>query len=229
MPLEHDGKSFASKDPVVRYCTEISVRADPLQKELAKITIEQSPESIMLGAPEVLQFGANFIKLIGAKRVLDIGTFTGASALAWALALPENGHVLTMDVSHEHYDQFGRALLEKRKEIVKKIEFHCGQALEKMDQLLAGGEAGKWDFAFIDADKPNYTNYYERCVKLLRSGGVIFIDNALWSDSVVHPEKVANDEKTRIIDATNRRIHADDRVMNMLLAIGDGTHVIFKK
>ena len=131
----------------------------------------------MLGAPEVLQFGKNFIHLIGAKRVLDIGTFTGASAFAWASALPSEGHVDSFDISHDALNSVGLPIIKKHPNIEKKIAFNLGPAVEKLDELIGKGETGKYDFAFIDADKDNYPQYYDQCMKLLRPGGVIFVDN----------------------------------------------------
>lgn len=189
---------YVSSNAVIDYCTQVfstqshipfqlTVKADPLQKALQEKTLTDSELSMMLGAPEVLQFGQNFIQLIGAKKVLDIGTFTGASAVAWSLMLPVDGRVLSMDLTHKHLS-LTRSLIEARPEVAKKIEFHVGPALEKLgehfferkrllDALIAAGEAGTWDLAFIDADKGNYSNYYNRCVTLLRKGGVILIDN----------------------------------------------------
>ena len=131
----------------------------------------------MLGAPEVLQFGKNFIQLINAKRCLDIGTFTGASALAWAIAVPEDGEVWTFDIDHKALNDIGLPLIKKHTKLEKKINFKLGHAVESLDEMLAKKEEFKWDFAFIDADKENYINYYDRVMKLLRSGGIIMIDN----------------------------------------------------
>uniref|UniRef100_A0AC35G8A0 O-methyltransferase n=1 Tax=Panagrolaimus sp. PS1159 TaxID=55785 RepID=A0AC35G8A0_9BILA len=182
----------------------------------------------MLGAPEVLQFGKNFIRLIHAKRCLDVGTFTGASALAWALALPVDGEVASFDVDHTALNAVGTPIFDKHTEIKQKIKFHLGPAIDALDKLIFDGESGKWDFAFIDADKQNYPKYYEKCMTLLRSGGVIFIDNALWSGKVAtDPDNLT--EMGKAIDATNKLIAADVQADNMLLNLGDGCHVVFKK
>ncbi|VDK61818.1 unnamed protein product [Anisakis simplex] len=180
----------------------------------------------MIGAPEVHQLGQLMIHLIGAKRVLDIGTYTGASALAWALALPTDGEVLTMDVSSDPFNRVGRPLIGRRAAVANKIKLSIGPAIQQLDFLINSGQSGKWDFAFIDADKGNYLNYYEKCVQLLRPGGVILIDNALWGGSVVRKFK---DLTAFTIDATNRRAANDPRVDNFLFNLGDGTHVIFKR
>ena len=156
---------------------QLTVKQSEVEKELCENTFNLGDSSRMLGAPEVLQFGKNFIHLIGAKRCLDVGTFTGASALAWALALPEGGEVLSFDVDHSALKKAGLPAIKKHPEIEKKITFHLGPAVDKLEDLIAKGESGKWDFAFIDADKENYPKYYQLCMKLLRSGGIIFIDN----------------------------------------------------
>uniref|UniRef100_A0AC35GAR6 O-methyltransferase n=1 Tax=Panagrolaimus sp. PS1159 TaxID=55785 RepID=A0AC35GAR6_9BILA len=225
----------------------------------------------MLGAPEVLQFGKNFIRLIHAKRCLDVGTFTGASALAWALALPVDGEVASFDVDHTALNAVGTPIFDKHTEIKQKIKFHLGPAIDALDKLIFDGESGKWDFAFIDADKQNYPKYYEKCMTLLRSGGVIFIDNLIYDgesgkwdfafidadkqnypkyyekcmtllrsggvifiDNALWSGKVATDpdnltEMGKAIDATNKLIAADVQADNMLLNLGDGCHVVFKK
>ncbi|VDM10014.1 unnamed protein product [Wuchereria bancrofti] len=218
-------KSYSTSDPVIQYCTNISVKQDLIEEELREKTMQSHKDYIMVGAPEVLQMGKNMIKLIKAKRVLDIGTFTGSSALAWALALPSDGEIISMDISHESLHITGKAIFEKIPDIARKIDFKLGSALETLDALIASGQSGKWDFAFIDADKENYPNYYERCVQLLRTGGVILIDNALWSGAVTREDK---DYATQCIDKTNQLASKDSRVDNLLLTLGDGTHLIFK-
>ncbi|VDD89613.1 unnamed protein product [Enterobius vermicularis] len=155
----------------------LSVKQDPLLKRILDDTIDNHPQSFMIGPPEVHQLGQNMIRLIKAKRALDIGTFTGASAVAWSLALPSDGQVISIDVSHEALKQFGEQAIKAREDVARKITFKLGPALETLNGLLANGEAGTWDFAFIDADKENYLNYYEICVQLLRPGGVILVDN----------------------------------------------------
>uniref|UniRef100_A0A0R3RVM6 O-methyltransferase n=1 Tax=Elaeophora elaphi TaxID=1147741 RepID=A0A0R3RVM6_9BILA len=220
------GKSYNTMDPIIQYCTNISVKQDVLEKELREKTMQTHRNYIMLGAPEVLQMGKNMIKLIKARRILDIGTFTGASALAWALASPSDGEVLSMDVSHEDLNTTGKEVFDKIPDIARKINFKLGPALQTLDTLIANGQSGKWDFAFIDADKQNYPNYYERCVQLLRSGGIMLIDNALWSGQVIREDK---DYSSQCIDKTNQLASEDSRVDNLLLTLGDGTHLIFKR
>jgi predicted O-methyltransferase YrrM len=170
-------KSYEHKDPIIEYCSKISLKQTDIEKALQEKTIKERKDFIMLGAPEVLQYGKHLIQLIKGKRCLDIGTFTGASAVAWALAIPNDGQVFTFDVDHKALDDIGRPFIKQNPELEKKITFKLGPAVEQLDELIAQGEAGKWDFAFIDADKENYTNYYERAKKLLRSGGIVLVDN----------------------------------------------------
>ncbi|VDN06891.1 unnamed protein product [Thelazia callipaeda] len=196
-------------------------------------TITNLPNAVMLASPEVLQLGQNLILLIQATKAIDIGTFTGSSAVAWALAMPEGSKVLTIDIYPDYYDNISQAIVETRPDIHKKIQRHIGPALLKLGQynfcinkMLISGEAEKWDFVFIDADKTNYPNYYDQAVKLLRPGGVIVIDNALWGGRVAYDYVVSN--TTAAINETNHKASTDSRVSNFLLPVGDGTHVIFK-
>uniref|UniRef100_A0AC35FFJ2 O-methyltransferase n=1 Tax=Panagrolaimus sp. PS1159 TaxID=55785 RepID=A0AC35FFJ2_9BILA len=215
-------------DPIVGYCTKLTVKQTPTEKELEESTIKNHQHYGMLGAPEVLQFGKNFIHLIGAKRVLDIGTFTGASALAWATALPADGEVQSFDVDHSALKSIGLPIIKKHPELEKRITFNLGPAVEKLDELIGKGESGKYDLAFIDADKINYTNYYKKCMKLLRSGGVILVDNALWNNAVTKNPSTF-DASTKAIDECNKYIFEDESSNSTLLTIGDGVHVAFKK
>uniref|UniRef100_A0A914EAS9 O-methyltransferase n=1 Tax=Acrobeloides nanus TaxID=290746 RepID=A0A914EAS9_9BILA len=221
-------KSFRQhSDPIISYCTRLTVKPTELEEKITNDTINNDNWFVMLGAPEVLQLGKNFIQLIGAKKALDIGTYTGASAAAWATAMPSDGKVLSMDVSHASLDSIGKPLINQYSDIEKKIDFRLGPALETLDNLINNGESGKWDFCFIDADKVNYKNYYIKCVQLLRSGGVIMVDNALWGGSVVRDQWQSLD--TRIIAETNEYISQDNSTNSALINVGDGLHLAFKK
>ncbi|VDM51648.1 unnamed protein product [Angiostrongylus costaricensis] len=223
-------KSYQNEkiDPVVDYCSRLTVQQYPLQKELQDSTLKNAPSPSMLGAPEVLTVGSNFIHLIGGKKVLDIGTFTGASALAWALAVGKEGKVYTLDISHKNFAEYGVPIISKDEEVFKRIIPMEGSALEILDKMVANGETGTFDFAFIDADKQNYPIYYELVVTLLRKGGVVMVDNALWDGQVTQHPSTFN-EATRKIDETNKKIFQDDRTYSALLNCGDGIHIAFKK
>ncbi|CAP31176.1 Protein CBG12150 [Caenorhabditis briggsae] len=149
--------------------------------------------------------------------------------LAWALAVPDDGEVYTFDIDHTNYKKYGVPVISKCEKTFKKIHAFEGSALEALDKLIADGQSGTFDFAFIDADKANYSNYYDRSVTLLRKGGVIFVDNSLWSGSVCDPAKRAESESTQAIHDANDKIYQDDRTYSALLNLGDGTHVAFKK
>ncbi|CAO4378097.1 unnamed protein product [Caenorhabditis nigoni] len=217
-----------SADPVVAYCSEHTAIQTPLQVELQKETLTNAPMCGMLGAPEVLTFGQHFIQSFGGKRALDVGTFTGASALAWALAVPDDGEVYTFDIDHSNFKKYGVPILSKDQKTFAKINPVEGAAVESLDKLIADGQSGTFDFAFIDADKTSYPAYYEKCVTLLRSGGVILVDNSLRGGKVADP-KCREDPSNAAIHATNDIIFQDQRTRSALLNLGDGTHVAFKK
>ncbi|CAI4228239.1 unnamed protein product [Auanema sp. JU1783] len=222
-------KSYESgADPIVKYCSEHTCKLHPLQIELQNYTLQNVEMSQMLGAPEVLTIGQNFIQLIGAKKCLDIGTYTGASALAWALSLGNDGKVLTFDVDHKNYREHGVKIIQKCQETEKKITPVEGPALKSLDDLIANGASGTFDFAFIDADKTTYPEYYDRCVTLLRSGGIIMVDNALRRGTIAtgYPK---DDMACLAIDRTNDLIFDDSRTNSALLNCGDGLHIAFKK
>jgi len=222
-------KSYGKRaDPVIHYCTNLTVLQSPAEKELQERTLTMHKHAGMLGAPEVLHLGKTYIHLIGAKRCLDIGTFTGASALAWAGTVPDDGEVLTFDVDHSALNEVGAPVFNKHPQLKAKISFHLGPALEKLDELISRGQTGTWDFAFIDADKENYSEYYRRAMALLRPGGVILVDNSLWSGRVAgDPAGFSVD--TKAIDECNRCIFNDSASHSILLNLGDGTHVAIKK
>lgn len=175
--------------------------------------------------PEQGQFMAFLLRLMGAKRCLEIGVFTGYSSLAAALALPEDGRIIACDVSEEWTAIARRYWREAGVE--GKIELRLGPALDTLDQLLGEGEAGRFDFAFIDADKENYLSYYERVLPLLRSGGLIAVDNVLWSGRVADPEVA--DADTVAIRHFNDCLHRDERVDLCVVPIGDGLTLARKR
>ena len=194
---------------------------------LAQLRAETAalPASRMQIAPEQGQFMAWLVTLIGAKRTLDIGVFTGYSALVVALALPEEGQVVACDrdpkataIARRYWQAAGMA---------DKIDLRLAPALETLDRLLADQQHNGFDFAFIDADKCNYHHYYERCLQLVRSGGVIAIDNVLWSGRVADASDT--DKRTEAIRAFNAQLQADDRIDLSLLPIADGLTLARKR
>jgi predicted O-methyltransferase YrrM len=165
------------------------------------------------------------MRLLGARMTIEVGVFTGYSAISVAMALPDGGKIIACDVSEEWTSIARRYWREAG--VAPKIDLRLRPALETLDELLAEGRAGAFDFAFIDADKTNYSNYYERCFELVRPGGLIAIDNVLWHGDVVNPAK--QDEDTQAIRAFNERVSRDDRVWVSMLPISDGLTLAMKK
>ncbi|MBS3028724.1 MAG: class I SAM-dependent methyltransferase [Dolichospermum sp. DET50] len=205
------------------YLLAVSLREPTILTQLRQETA-QMPRSIMQISPEQGQFMALLIKLIGAKRTLEVGVFTGYSSLVVALALPADGKIVACDVSEE-YTSVARRYWQQAG-VADKIDLHIAPALETLDKLLTAGEAGSFDFAFIDADKGNYDNYYERSLELIRPGGLIAIDNVLWSGKVAETE--IQDNQTNKIRALNRKLHQDSRITLSLVPIADGLTLAMK-
>jgi len=221
-------KSYQKGDDAVSaYIKSHSLQLHPVQQELMDETFKvlEHSTSMMLGAPEVLQMNQVLMKAVNAKKAIDIGVFTGASSLAAALSLPEDGKVIACDVN-ERFTSIGKRFWEKAG-VSHKIDLHLRPATETLQELIDRGEEGTFDFAFIDADKENYCNYYELCLKLLRSGGIITVDNVLFAGRVVKDE--VQDERTQGIRNMNDLVATDDRVVVTMQNIGDGLSVILKK
>ncbi len=210
-------------DELYRYLLDHSLREHPQQTALREAT-RLHPRAQMQISPEQGQLMALLVRLINARRTIEIGVFTGYSALSVALALPQDGRVLACDISEE-YTSIGRPFWE-RAGVTHKIELCLGPALETLDARLVAGETGNYDFAFIDADKCGYDEYYERCLQLLRAGGLIAIDNVLWSGDVARPAK---DQDTAALQALNDKLHKDERIDLSLLPIGDGLTLARKR
>jgi predicted O-methyltransferase YrrM len=205
------------------YLLSVSLR-EPIALTQLRQETSQMPNSRMQISPEQGQFMALLVKLIGAKKTLEIGVFTGYSSLIVALALPADGKIVACDVSEE-YTSIARRYWQQAG-VADKIDLHIAPALETLDKLLTAGEAGTFDFAFIDADKGNYENYYERSLELIRPGGLIAIDNVLWSGKVADTE--IQDNQTNKIRALNRKLHQDSRITLSLVPIADGLTLAMK-
>lgn len=210
-------------DTLYQYLLDHSLREHPEQTALRETT-RAHPRGGMQISPEQGQFMSLLVKLIGARRTIEVGTFTGYSALTVALALPSDGKILACDISDE-YTSVGKPFWQ-RAGVADKIELVIAPATETLDARLATGEAGTYDFAFIDADKTGYDAYYERCLQLVRTGGLIAIDNTLWSGDVAKP---AEDDETRALQALNDKLHRDERVDMAMLPIGDGLTLARKR
>ena len=214
---------FVSHD-LLRYVRSVSVREPDLLRRLRDETAPL-PNSIMQITPEQGQFMAFLVELIGAKQTLEIGVFTGYSALCVALALPADGRILACDVSDE-YTRIARRYWAEAG-VANKIDLRLAPALETLDPLLADRRPNSFDFAFIDADKGNYDNYYERVLQLVRPGGLIAIDNVFQMGHALDPEPVDGDIEA--IRALNRKLHTDSRVSLSMLTISDGLTLARKR
>jgi len=210
-------------DTLYDYLLAHSLREHPQQAALRVATAEH-PHANMQIAPEQGQFMALMARLIGARRAIEIGVFTGYSALSVALALPEDGYLLACDISDE-YTRVGRPYWQAAG-VAHKIDLKLGPALQTLEKRLAEGEAGRYDMAFIDADKPGYDAYYERCLELLRPGGLIMIDNVLWGGDVATESQ---DAATLALQALNRKLHRDERVDLSMIPLGDGITLARKR
>ena len=212
-------KSFALSPEVHAYLVERGTPPDAVQRELIEATTELGPISMMQIAPEQGAFMTILTRLIGARRAIEVGTFTGYSALCIARGLPEDGELICCDVSDE-WTSIGRPYWEKAG-VAHKIDLRIAPAAETLRALP---EERSFDLAFIDADKSGYPTYYEELKRRVRPGGVILVDNVLWSGRVADPE--ADDDNTRHIRAFNDMVAADTSVERVILPISDGLTLI---
>jgi len=217
-------QTLTLSDTLYDYLLGVSLREPPLLARLREETAAL-PRSAMQISPEQGQFMALLAELVGARRVLEVGTFTGYSALVVALALPADGRIIACDVDEEMTAIARRYWAEAG--VADKIDLRLGPAVDTLDALLADGGAGTFDFAFVDADKENYEAYYERSLALLRQGGLIVIDNVLWSGAVADPNQ--KDADTSAIRALNAKLHGDERVSLSLLPVSDGITLARKR
>ena len=208
---------------VHQYLQRHSLREHPAQVALREAT-RTHPHAVMQISPEQGQFMALLVRLLGARRAIEIGVFTGYSALSVALALPDDGTLLACDLSDE-YTRIGLPHWQAAG-VAHKIDLQLAPALTTLAARIAAGEQGQYDFAFIDADKSGYDAYYEHCLTLLRSGGLIAIDNTLWSGKVAVP---AEDADTAALQALNTKLHGDARVDISMVPIGDGLTLARKR
>ncbi len=211
-------------DRLATYLQTVAVREAAILTELRQETAQQ-PLSQMQIAPEQGQLMALLVRLMGARKTLEVGVFTGYSTLVVALALPPDGKVVACDISAE-YTAIAQRYWQAAG-VADRIELHIAPALESLDRFLAEGQANTFDFVFIDADKSNYDGYYERALQLVRVGGLIAIDNVLWGGNVADP--TVQDSRTQKIRALNQKIHQDPRVDMSLVPIADGLTLAIKR
>ncbi len=217
-------KTLALDERLYDYVLNVGLREPEVLQSLRQAT-EKEELSIMRSAPEQDQFMAMLLRLMDAKRVLEIGTYTGYATLWMALALPDDGEIHTCDLS-EQWTFVARRFWEEGG-VDGKVHLHLGPALETLDALLQGGQEASFDFAFIDADKVNYQGYFDRCLQLLRPGGLIAVDNTLWGGAVVDADD--QEESTRAIRIFNRKLKDDMRVELAMLPIADGLTLARKR
>ena len=217
-------RSIVLTDRTYEYLLDVSLREAPVLRDLREATASH-PMVVMQISPEQGQFMAMLARLAGARRCLEVGVFTGYSSLAVALALPADGHIIACDIDED----FTRMAVDfwRRAGVEDKIQLKLAPAVETLDALLADGQAGQFDFAFIDADKVNYQQYYDRILKLIRTGGLIAVDNTLWSGQLADPE--VDDADTVALRSFNKSLHGDDRVDLSLVPIGDGLTLARKR
>lgn len=217
-------RTIALNDRLHAYLLDHSLRENELKCRLRVVTAREEMAHMQI-APEQGQFMALLVELIGAHRVLEVGTFTGYSALCMAEVMPADGKLICCDVSEE-WTEVGRPFWREAG-VEDRIDLRIAPALETLDVLIAEGRAGQFDLAFVDADKGNYANYYERCLELVRPGGLMLFDNTLWDGRVADPEE--QDEDTCAIRALNDQLLDDERVSISLVPIGDGLTMARKR
>ncbi len=215
------GRTTELTDELLAYVQRVGVREPDVLRRLREETAPMPQHNMQIGAVQGA-FMAMLVRMLNARRCLEVGTFTGYSSTVVALALPADGSILCCDVSREWTDVARRYWDEAG--VADKIELRLGPAIDTLDQLLADGGAHSFDFAFIDADKSSYDAYYERVLKLLRPTGLIAIDNTLQDGRVVDPS--VDSENVRAVRALNEKIHGDDRVEMVLMPFADGLTLV---
>lgn len=217
-------RTITMTDALYDYILAVSLREAPVLRRLREFT-QRRPYANMQISPEQGQFMALLVEMIGARRAIEIGTFTGYSSICIASALPARGRLICCDVNQD-YTAIARQFWHEAG-VENKIELRLAPAKKTLDALLRDGQAGKFDFAFIDADKENYSAYYERVLKLLRPGGIVAVDNVLWGGSVIDPKDQSVD--TKAIRVFNKKLKRDKRVSISLVPIGDGLTLARKR
>lgn len=217
-------RTLVIDDHLYQYLLEHSVRETPVMRELRELTLKHEMARMQI-APEQGQFMALLVELLAAGKIIEIGTFTGYSALCMAQAMRGDGKLICCDLNEE-WTAIGLTFWQ-RAGVRDRIDLRIAPALKTLAELIESGETGNFDIAFIDADKTNYSNYYERCLELLRPGGLLMCDNTLWSGSVADPANHAED--TLALREFNDLLYEDPRVSISLIPIGDGLTLARKR
>ncbi len=216
-------KTLQMTTTLSRYLAETGFRESEVLQQIRETTTQRTDANMQI-APEQGQLMALLIQLMGARRIIEIGVFTGYSSLAMAEVLPGEGYILACDINPDT-----TAIAQRYWQaagVDKKINLQLAPALETLNKVLTEGAAGTFDMAFIDADKLSYDAYYECCLKLLRSGGLLILDNMLWSGYVA---EAGGDADTQALKGMNQKIHQDDRVDMVLLPLADGVTLVRKR
>lgn len=216
--------SISLTDKVYEYLLKVSLREHEVVRRLRDEMATHPLAELQIG-PEQGQFMALLVELIRAGKIIEIGVFTGYSSLWMALALPDDGRLIACDISEE-WTTVARKYWKAAK-VDHKIDLRLAPAMQTLDALIAAGEAGTFDLIFIDADKGGNLDYYERGLRLLRRGGLVVVDNVLWSGRLIDPKD--NDPSTAAIREFNAALAADDRVSLSLLPVGDGLTLAMKR
>ncbi len=218
------GQTIAMDERLQRYLVDATLREPPVLRRLREETAQMSESNLQI-APEHGQFMTLLVALMGARRAIEIGVFTGYSALCTALGMPDDGRLVACDVNAEWTDIAQRFWREAG--IAHRVELRLAPAQETLRSLLAEGEAGRFDFVFIDAEKTEYDRYYELCLELVRGGGLITFDNTLWDGKVADP--AVTDADTEALRRLNEKLRDDARVVSSLVPIGDGYTLALKR
>ena len=217
-------RHFSFDERSYQYLLSVSVREPEIARRLREETQQLKNAQMQIG-PDQGQFMQLLVQLLRARKTLEVGVFTGYSALWVAMGLPDDGRMIACDISEEYTAVAKRYW--KQAGVDQKIDLRLRSARDTLDELVKTGEAGTFDFAFIDADKTNYENYYERALQLLRVGGLIAIDNTIWSGRVADPRE--QDADTVAIRRLNEKVFRDERVTLSMLTVGDGLTLAMKR
>lgn len=228
MALNNIGETMTRKyltisDEIYEYLLSVSLRETEVQRELRELTARHKMAMMQI-APDQGQFMALLVRLMNARKIIEIGVFTGYSSLCMALALPDDGRITACDINPE-YTNIARRYWDKAG-VGHKINLVLAPAIRTLDGLISQGEAETFDFAFIDADKTEYSEYYERALQLIRPGGLIVIDNVLWYGKPANPGE--KDKDTAAIRAFNEKLFNDNRVEISMLTVADGLTLALK-
>ena len=216
-------KNINLTDEIYDYLLSVSLKETDVQRELRNYTATHKMAMMQI-APDQGQFMALLVRLMQAKNIIEIGVFTGYSTLCMAMALPDDGHIVACDINKEYTD-IARQYWQ-RAGVAEKIELVLAPAIQTLDRLINNGRQEHYDFVFIDADKPEYPDYYERALQLLRPGGLIAVDNVLWYGKPANPDEM--DKDTAAIRNFNQQLYNDRRVTISMLAVADGLTLVLK-